>query len=179
MIATLKKLYVNKQGIGGAALTEAISLVSELYQSLQNLRYNHRALNDNGLPRFYQLLNEAEVPLRKQVDLIRTANFRDAYKRELEVFDEVQRIIRSSRNGVNRTKIGERVTPESVFLGNIYGLFTLPVPRWRECENEKPGMFAFQSLKHLNTYQVIEWQAHQIMDGYLHGLKEATDALKG
>jgi hypothetical protein len=179
MIAVLKKLYANKQGVGEVALTEAISLVCKLYQSLQNVRHNHRALDDNGLPLFYDLLNQAEIPLRKQVDLIRTANFRGAYTRELEALDEVQSIIRSSRNGVNRTKPGETVTPQDVFLGNIYGLFTLPVPRWRECEDEKPGMFAFRSLSNLNTYQVVERQAHEIMDGYLYGLKGLASALKG
>lgn len=32
--------------------------------------------------------------------------------------------------GWNRTKPGEEVTPDNVFLGNVYGLFTKPVSFW-------------------------------------------------
>lgn len=34
--------------------------------------------------------------------------------------------------GMNRTSFGEEVTPENVFLGDVYGLFTKPASFWLE-----------------------------------------------
>lgn len=42
--------------------------------------------------------------------------------------------------GWNRTKEDEQVTPDKVYLGGVYGLFTHPVPFWQErkdSENEQ------------------------------------------
>jgi hypothetical protein len=38
--------------------------------------------------------------------------------------------------GMNRTKRGESVTPDKVFIGGVYGWNTLPVPRWKSLRSK-------------------------------------------
>lgn len=59
--------------------------------------------------------------------------------------------------GWNRTKRGEAVTPDQVFLGNIYGLFTLPVPRWLKGKDEPKD--SWTGVVNKNPYDVVSAQA--------------------
>lgn len=71
--------------------------------------------------------------------------------------------------GWNRTKRGETVTADRVFLGNIYCLFTHPVSFWSREENKKkdipyvdhrgPTSFA----RYTSAYDVVSQQARQFM----------------
>ncbi|TSC75385.1 MAG: hypothetical protein G01um101430_480, partial [Parcubacteria group bacterium Gr01-1014_30] len=61
--------------------------------------------------------------------------------------------------GWNRTKPGETVTADRVFLGNIYGLFTHPVPFWQQKKDEKKGGWGYSGMEHLNAYDVVSEQA--------------------
>ena len=83
--------------------------------------------------------------------------------RELHAF--MAHCARAGRDeyGWNRTKYGEQVTPDKVFLGNIYGLFTHPVTCWQAQRNEKRGGWGFPGMEHLNAYDVVSEQARQFM----------------
>lgn len=65
--------------------------------------------------------------------------------------------------GWNRTKRGETVTADKVFLGNIYGLFTHPVPFWRQRKDEKKGGWGYSGMENLNAYDVVSEQAQKFM----------------
>lgn len=68
--------------------------------------------------------------------------------------------------GWNRTKRGETVTADKVFLGNIYGLFTHPVSFWKQRKDEKKGGWGFSGMEYLNPYDVVSQQARQFMDSH-------------
>lgn len=68
--------------------------------------------------------------------------------------------------GWNRTKRGETVTADKVFLGNIYGLFTHPVLFWKQRKDEKKGGWGFSGMEHLNAYDVVSQQARQFMTSH-------------
>lgn len=81
--------------------------------------------------------------------------------------------------GWNRTKRGEMVTPDKVFLGNIYGLFTQPVSFWRQRKDEPKGGWGFSPrMEHLNAYDVVSQQARQFMTSYIGPICEIVDALE-
>src|SRR3989344_4054749 len=71
--------------------------------------------------------------------------------RELHAF--MVHCVRAGRDayGWNRTKWGQQVTSDVVFLGNIYGLFTHPVSFWQTQRCGKKGGWGFPEMEHLNA----------------------------
>lgn len=88
-------------------------------------------------------------------------------------------IARAGRSefGMNRTKPGERVTADVVFLGNIYGLFTHPVSRWQTGKNEAKD--SWMGLVDVNPYDVISDQARSVIRRCAPPLHEQVKALVG
>jgi len=72
--------------------------------------------------------------------------------------------------GWNRTKRGERVTADRVFLGGINGLFTHPVSFWKQGKDEKKGGWGFRNMEHLNAYDVVSQQAKDFMDSHFSSM---------
>lgn len=69
-----------------------------------------------------------------------------------------------SEFGWNRTRFGQEVTPDKVFLGNIYGLFTHPVPRWQEGKDERKD--SWLGLEDVNPYDVVSIQAARFIKNH-------------
>lgn len=70
--------------------------------------------------------------------------------------------------GWNRTKRGETVTADNVFLGNIFGLNTQPISFWKQRKDEekgawKGGIFDCEYTRQRNCYDVVSSQAQQFM----------------
>ena len=65
--------------------------------------------------------------------------------------------------GWNRTKHGETVTEDNVYLGNIYGLWTKTVRFWKQRKDEKKGGWGYSGMDHLNAYDVVSEQARKFM----------------
>ena len=69
--------------------------------------------------------------------------------------------------GWNRTKRGETVMADKVFLGNIYGLFTHPIPFWKQMKDDPKdawrGTIWGDELKGCNSYDVVSEQARKFM----------------
>ena len=59
--------------------------------------------------------------------------------------------------GMFRTKDIADMKPEEVFLGNIFGLWTFPIPKWEESRKSKEtfGCNGFGIDPHLKVYDVI------------------------
>lgn len=72
--------------------------------------------------------------------------------------------------GLNRTKKGQTVYDDYIFLGDIYGLFTKPVSFWKTCKDDKKGGWGFSSkeLENMNAYDVVSLQARSFIDSHLH-----------
>lgn len=60
--------------------------------------------------------------------------------------------------GLNRSERGDPVTTDNVYLGNIYGLFTLPISRWMKGENKPKSSWG--SVRDKNPFDVVSDQAH-------------------
>ena len=75
-----------------------------------------------------------------------------------------------SRYGWNRTEKGETVTPEKVFLGDVYGLFTHPVSYWKKKKDERrdawKGSLWETKLAGMNSYDVVSRQATSFMQSH-------------
>ena len=80
-----------------------------------------------------------------------------------------------SEYGWNRTKRGEEVTPDRVFLGNVYGLFTHPVPRWQEGKDEPKD--SWMGLRDVNSYDVVSDQARRFIMNHAPIMAERARAL--
>ena len=83
----------------------------------------------------------------------------DVFFRSLETLQGHIACAGRTRFGWNRTKVGEVVTPEQVFLGNVYGLFTKPVSFWKQRKGEEKGGWGFPGMEYLNAYDVVASQS--------------------
>ena len=76
--------------------------------------------------------------------------------------------------GMNRTMYGERVTAEKVFLGNIYGLRTRPIPHWQEASARTLHTwhhFRANTAMRMNgtsDHDVVARQARQFMELHVY-----------
>ncbi len=68
--------------------------------------------------------------------------------------------------GWNRTKKGEIVTGDKVYLGNISGLFTKTVDYWKGQKNEAKGGWGYGGMENLNAYDVVNNQAREFMQSH-------------
>ena len=78
--------------------------------------------------------------------------------------------------GWNRTKVGETVTPDNVFLGDIFGLWTKTAAFWKTTKDDPKdawqGTCWAESCKGMNSYDVISmhvkgfmaWHTRKISD---------------
>lgn len=81
--------------------------------------------------------------------------------------------------GMNRTKMGEEVTLDNVYLGNIFGLFTLTAREWVYCESKYEG-FSERYLKEdfpdPNDWEVIV--KYQVMPFVNNSMKAILDEIE-
>lgn len=97
------------------------------------------------------------------------ANTNNRYDRVITNLKTLQQCFTSAgrdKYGWNRTKRGEAVTDNNVFLGNIDGLFTHPVSFWKQQKNEKKGGWGFPGMGGLNAYDVVSAQARVFMSSH-------------
>lgn len=77
-----------------------------------------------------------------------------------------------SEYGCNRTKPGEAVVAERIFLGNIHGLFTLPVSRWKEARGQPKDSWG--SVVNMSPYDVICDQAQRLITSQAAVIRDRT-----
>ena len=74
--------------------------------------------------------------------------------------------------GMFRTKDISTMKPEEVFLGNVYGLWTFPIPKW---ENQKSQMYD----ENLSVYDVVLNQYKKILHSNIKAIyREAKDLVE-
>jgi len=114
------------------------------------------------------------------VSAFKDANYNGRYNDVLEKLEILQRHLVSAgraQYGWNRTKPGQTVTEENVFLGNIYGLFTHPVRFWKRTKDEKKGNWGYPNMESLNSYDVVSIQARDFVRNHADGMIPIIDYL--
>ena len=80
--------------------------------------------------------------------------------------------------GWNRTKPGEQVTADRVFLGDIFGLFTKPVSYWLTLKLElQPGEVTHPAAPGKSPRELVTNQAYQFMWSHVCGIRETIAEL--
>lgn len=90
-------------------------------------------------------------------DIIKT-NKKDA--KAVANIQVLQKMIKGTRQpyGWNRTKPGESVTLDNLYLGNIYGLFTKTARFWLDTKNDAKGGWGFTETYDwptMNSYDLV------------------------
>ena len=74
--------------------------------------------------------------------------------------------------GMFRTQDISTMKPEEVFLGNVYGLWTFPIPKW---ENQKTEMYD----KDISVYDVVLNQYKRVLHSNVKAIyREAKDLVE-
>lgn len=80
---------------------------------------------------------------------------------------------RAGRGAMNRTKRGQTVTEDSVYLGNIFGLWTKTVRFWKSKKDGTRGLWkdgiwdGHPAVEGKNPYDVVSDQARHFMDSHI------------
>ena len=139
-----------------------------------------------------QAVENTKDPLERFVNYFRTLEkFSDHQGTGQKIRDAVAEIEQLNKSGRYDGKLGalrtldtyvhlatrgdrkEPATEDSMKLGGIHGLFTLPVSHWREAFNREGNPFADSDKK------VIERQAAAIVDPCVPKIKESIATLTG
>lgn len=81
--------------------------------------------------------------------------------------------------GIFRTKAIETMVPQEVFLGGIWGLYTMPLSAWKK--DEKYGCNGYGIDPNINLYTIVFKQYHDLLESnwdaiYSEALEYISDA---
>ena len=83
--------------------------------------------------------------------------------------------------GTNRSKVGQKVTDEMIFVGNIYGLDMMPVSHWKKQADEPKGFLVGTDwefrCKDMSEYEVIVCLAENFMRPSIKSVQKLVDEL--
>ena len=136
------------------AIVEFFNVVSQWHDRQQEIGQSILALQEVNHGQYEELISQLQL-LRNHA----CSAGRDAY-------------------GWNRTKKDEVVTDDKVFLGNIFGLFTLPVSKWKQGKDEEKGGWGFSGMEHLSPYDVVSNQALKFMRSHIQPICDIIDQLE-
>lgn len=74
------------------------------------------------------------------------------------------------KDGAFRTKDILTMTPDEVFLGNIYGLWTYPIPEWENQRNALYGVNAYGINPGTTVYNLILGQYRHLLRSNLEAI---------
>jgi hypothetical protein len=112
----------------------------------------------------------AEGKIAATLEKVRSANKGGKFKSEVETLEGISAHIKNagrSEFGWNRTKPGEGVTHDKVFLGNTHGLWTFPASEWK----------ATIAKGDPEAQRIIEHQAASFADSHIKPLRELAGSL--
>lgn len=115
----------------------AVSLLRNAHDEI------HGAIEGSAHPfdsmiRFFNATSELHDNIDELHKAVAASGLKKAeFKSAQEVLSQLQEQIRNggrSPYGINRTNPGEKVDESNVFLGNVWGLWTFPINKWRSTE---------------------------------------------
>ena len=81
--------------------------------------------------------------------------------------------------GQDGEALGEWVTDENVFLGDVYGLWTNTVAFFKKGADKPKGGWGYPSLDNMNAYDIVSRQATQFMTSHIQEITKLIDELSG
>lgn len=118
---------------------------------------------------------------------LQQVNWRGQYDATIEQLRQLQSLFeQSGRNpyGWNRTKPGEDVTEQNVYLGNIFGIWTFTIAHFRadqnDCKNpRKSSGWECKNLENKNAFEVVsEYQARPFVQKNGKAILKAIKAIE-
>lgn len=120
-------------------------------------------------------------------DKLEQVNWRGQHNWTIKQLYQLQFMFRhAGRNmyGMNRTKRGEVVTEDNVYLGGVFGVWTFTVAQFRKGRDEpknpwKGGIWDDEYLKDKNTLDMVsDYQARPFVQEHGKAIIEAVQALR-
>lgn len=146
--------------------------VAELLPELSQFRTNLCIATDNqpliGIVQFFRVVSpwhDRSDEIGKIILELQAVDYGQHSEliEKLSTFREHLRNAGRDKYGMNRTKQGEAINDENVFLGNVWGLWTRNVWHWKAEKNAPKGGWGFPNMEHLNAYDVVSKQAADFM----------------
>ena len=124
--------------------------------------------------------------LHSLIARLQRVNWRRKHDSTIEQLCQLQSLFEQSgrhSSGWNRTKVGEMVTEDNVYLGNVFGVWTFPIAHFREGQDMpknpwKGGGFSCQYLKDKNSFDMVsDYQARPFVQRKGKAIIETVEAL--
>ena len=78
-------------------------------------------------------------------------------------------------HGMYRCDSIETMTPDQVYLGNIYGLFTKNISFWEEYKDEGKTGGGYPVYEYLTVYQIVLWQYKGQLSSNIRAIAENAE----
>jgi hypothetical protein len=127
----------------------------------------------NVVTPWYDKEQADQKPVGAVVSALQKANSGGRHAEAIEPLQTLQAHFQNAgrdKYGMNRTAPGEPVTPDNVYLGNVFGRWTLTATKWKDAF--KRGDATAQEDK-----RIIDHQAADFVDGHVGAMHKLIRAL--
>lgn len=156
--------------------------LEQLKTLLEELKNNNGQDSLTKLVSLFNLISPwQDRGIKEEYDAVVAANRRDRYALLLDQLGILSGHFHNTgrdKCGMNRTKTGEYVTDNNVFLGNIYGLWTFPIPEWGKDKDKAKGGWGFPGMGNLNAYDVVCRQATNFTSGHIDPMIKLIQSIR-
>lgn len=117
---------------------------------------------------------QENAPIQATVAALEKANKKGGHTAEIEALRTLQtHFARGGRDpyGMNRTTVGEAVTMDNVYLGNVAGRWTFTARDWKNTFNKADNPSANEDR------QVIEGQATRFVNSHIESMRRLIGSL--
>lgn len=141
-----------------------------------------------AIVRLFQIISplEDEGGFNKEIGALKKRNWRGRFNTQIQALEVLQRHITNAGRdlyGLNRTVKGEEITPEKVFLGDVFGLWTKPAAHWlaekpRLEKTFRPDISKNPGKPVSNWYIINDYQCGGFVRSHTDGIMKQIAILK-
>ncbi len=164
-------------------------VISDLQPKLKKLEEEIKCIEKmenkvEAIIRLFQVISPLQDAggFEKEIAALRKKGRRKR-KEQVEALENLQvHVRRAGRGGINRSKEGEEVTPDNVYLGDVYGLFTKTARFWlSQKENMKkelrPEISENEKSPISNWYLINDYLCDNFVSSHTSGILKQIKVL--
>lgn len=181
----IKALFFSLLGHKKKEMAQLKKAISSLQAEIENLQYKPNKIE--ALIKLFQIISPIydEGGFSTLIAKLDKVNY-GQFAKTIELLNILQKHVENAgRNpyGINRTKKGDTVNTENVYLGNVFGIWTKPASYWLEKKEEltkelRPDVSANPQNPVTTWYCINDYCAGGFLKSHTKGMLQVIDELK-
>lgn len=160
---------------------------------IQNLEAEIRTIGAmenkvEAIVRLFQIISplEDEGGFNKEIGALKKRNWRGRFDTQIQALEVLQKHINNAgrdQSGFNRTIKGQDVTPNNVYLGDVFGLWAMSADYWLAERSKLERTFRLDISKNpgkpvSNWYIINDYQCGGFVRSHTEGILQQIEVLK-